>query len=416
MRTIDVTDSPRLLESRMRADRHYVRALGAWVIVVCLACSDDTTSPPPTPRTLEIVEGDGQQAPTGVPLSTSLRVRVVGSDDQPLAGAPVQWTATVGGATITPAQSITNDDGLAETHVVLESIGNVLVSALVPGVLPVIFSLTGLDPCDFNSWPMIEVGTVVAGSFQPSDCQGFDGRRYDLYPFSLSTERAVILGVRSATFDPQVQLYSNEPWYYFNNDSVNATRDAWTKAILPPGWYGLAATSIEPALGSYQVRLIPTTASQESCEFVMVLVGVATTQNLASTDCADPSGRPEDRFWLVLMEGETVTLTQSSRHVTPHIRLILNEEVVAEADGTETGPATLTYTSNSFSNYWIHVSSSGAQQLGEYTLFITRGDGASTSLSSSRDVGPLGRPDIRDRAILGVRPGSVGHGAAALRR
>lgn len=71
-----------------------------------------------------------------------------------------------------------------------------------------------------------------------------------------------------------------------------------------------------------------------------------------------------------------MTVTHSFRHVTPHIRLILNGEVVAEADGAETGPATFTFTSDVFSDYWVHVSSSGAQQLGEYTLFIndlTRG-------------------------------------------
>lgn len=400
----------------MRPERYYVRALSASFALLCIACSDDTTSPP-TPRALEIVEGDGQQARLGEPLPTALRVRVIGSDEQPLAGATVQWAATIGTATITPTQSVTNNNGDAETRVVLESVGNVLVSAVAPGILPVTFSLTGLDPCETNSWPVIELGTTVAGHLQPRDCEAHGGRFHDLYPFFLSTQQAVIMGVQSSTFDPVVELHTGEPWYFLADDSVNATRDARAKAILPPGGYLMAASSMDAgATGPYNARLIQTSPSQESCEFVMVMAGISTTQTLASTDCADPSGRPEDRFWLVIPEGWTVTVTQSSRHVTPHLRLIRNEEVVAEADGAETGPAMLTYTSDVFTSYWVHASSSGGEQLGEYTLFITNGGGGSTRVSTPREIGPLGRLGLRERAMRGVRPRNLGQSAAASHR
>jgi hypothetical protein len=335
-----------------------------------------------------------------------------------LPGATVQWAATIGAATLTPTQSVTNDDGLAQTSVVLESTSDVFVSAVVPGLLPVIFRLHGLDPCDFNSWSEIMLGSTVAGTLQPNDCEIHGGQFHQFHRFHLSSQQALIIGVKSTAFDPIVELYSGEPWYLWHSDTVNATRDAWTKVILPQGSYTLGATTIDPGVtGPYTVRLVPTSESQESCEFVMVMAGITTTQTLASSDCADPAGRSEDRFFLPLVEGQTVTLTQSSRHVTAHIRLIRQDgQVVAEADGAGIGPAMLTFTSDVFSGYSVHVSSSGAEQLGEYTLFITRGDGASTSLSSSRDVGPLGRPGIRDRAILGVRPGGVGRGAAALHR
>ena len=109
----------------------------------------------------------------------------------------------------------------------------------------------------------------------------------------------------------------------------------------------------------------------------MIMAGATTTQNLSSTDCAGTSDRFEDRFWLVLMDGETVTLTLSSRHFTPYLRLLHNGEVVDEADGAVTGPATLTFTSNEFTAYDVHASSTEPQRSGEYTLFISRGAPAS---------------------------------------
>jgi hypothetical protein len=396
----------------MRSPSSYA-ILIASLPLLCLACSDDSTSPP-TPRALEIVQGDGQQSRTGIPLPTDLRVRVVGTDDQPVAGAVVQWGVTIGSAAMTPTQVATNNDGLAQTSVVLQSISDVFVSAVVPGVLPATFHLYGLDPCDFNAWPQITVGTSVTGTLQPSDCEGPGGHFNDSYPFYTETHQAVILEMQSSAFDPLLKLFSNEPWHYLAWDTVNATRHVRRKAIVPAGWYALVASSIDSrATGGYTARVTSTAESQESCEFVMIMVGATTTQNLAPTDCADPSGRPEDRFWLVLYEGETATITQSSRHVTPHIRVLRNGEVIAEADGAETGPAMLSVTSDDLHDYWVHVSSSGTPQLGEYTLFITRGEDATASVSTPRELGPLGRLNLRDRTLLGVRPGAIGRDAAA---
>lgn len=113
----------------------------AWMglFLVGLACSDSgaPTPPPPsiTPKALQIVSGDGQRALRGGDLAAPLRVRLIGSDDEPLSGTAVQWTVTEGQATIDPAQSTTGPSGEAETRVTLgATLGSVPVA--VPGWPP----------------------------------------------------------------------------------------------------------------------------------------------------------------------------------------------------------------------------------------------------------------------------------------
>jgi alpha-tubulin suppressor-like RCC1 family protein len=74
----------------------------------------------------------------------------MGSNDQPLAGATVQWSVTQGQATLEPAQSTTDAGGHAETRVTIGGTpGSIVVSAVVQDVTPVTFSITALDPRAF---------------------------------------------------------------------------------------------------------------------------------------------------------------------------------------------------------------------------------------------------------------------------
>jgi alpha-tubulin suppressor-like RCC1 family protein len=138
---------------------HWMSA-GLVVLVLSIAgCGDDggsITPPPPPPaisaEALDIVSGDGQKAGIGLPLVSPLRVRVIGSDDQPLAGATVGWSVTQGHATLNPLESTTDASGEAETWVTLGStVEAVTITATVAELTPATFSLTALDPRSFIS-------------------------------------------------------------------------------------------------------------------------------------------------------------------------------------------------------------------------------------------------------------------------
>lgn len=114
------------------------------------ACSDGTgltpPPPPPSPQELQKVSGDGQIT---IPSSTTapLRVRVMGSDGQPFAGANVQWSITEGQANLDPTQSTTGANGEAETRVTVGgTAGPIVVRASVEPLASVSFSLTVTAP------------------------------------------------------------------------------------------------------------------------------------------------------------------------------------------------------------------------------------------------------------------------------
>jgi len=72
----------------------------------------------PTAASLEIISGDGQTAPAGLPLPDSLHVRVLSPFGVPVPGVSVAWAPQDGGTAI-PSPSVTDASGVARTEWVL---------------------------------------------------------------------------------------------------------------------------------------------------------------------------------------------------------------------------------------------------------------------------------------------------------
>lgn len=345
-----------------------------------IACKDGGIGPDNkkqvTPRELRKVAGDSQSVIRGGDMAVPLRVRVIGSDGLPLAGATVQWTRVDGIHQIRPLQSTTNANGEAETLVTeVQTMGEFSVSATSPGLFPVTFSLFGLDPCEFQNAQQLPLGTTRSGKLEIFDCTDFGRHQHDLYLFTLARQEAVLMRLHSPSFDPAFGWYPPAYWYWVQSDTVNASREAKVKAILPSGTYGLVASSVDPdVFGSYELGLTVTPQSADACEFVLTFTGITTTQSLASTDCQVPASsanRFEDRFGLVIEGGETVTLTETSTTFAPYLQLKLQGEVVAESNGSASGTATITFTSDATAFYFMHASSVLETQQGAYSLSVS---------------------------------------------
>lgn len=67
----------------------------------------------PLPLPLEKISGDLQTILAGLPLTAPFVVRVLGTDNQSLAGVPVLWQPTTAGGLILPPVSLTDANGLA---------------------------------------------------------------------------------------------------------------------------------------------------------------------------------------------------------------------------------------------------------------------------------------------------------------
>ena len=97
-----------------------------------------------TPAKFQLVSGDGQTAPAGATLSSSLIVKAVDAQGNPVAGIVVSWSVT-GGGSVTPGTSTTGSDGTASTQRMLGPVAGpqstVANAGDIPGS-PITFSST----------------------------------------------------------------------------------------------------------------------------------------------------------------------------------------------------------------------------------------------------------------------------------
>ena len=84
-------------------------------------CKDSSGPPEDRVTTIEIVSGDQQQATVGTALPLPLVIRAVDAQGKPVGGAAVEWVVATANGTVTPAGTVTADDGRASAS---WSIGN----------------------------------------------------------------------------------------------------------------------------------------------------------------------------------------------------------------------------------------------------------------------------------------------------
>jgi hypothetical protein len=111
-------------------------AVGITVGLAGLAgCGETTVSVPLPAARVEAVADGSVQGPAGGLLADPIEVRVFGTDEQPLSGATVTFTATQGGS-VDPASAVTDGNGVALTRWTLGTTAgsNVLTATAESGV------------------------------------------------------------------------------------------------------------------------------------------------------------------------------------------------------------------------------------------------------------------------------------------
>jgi adhesin/invasin len=116
-------------------------ALALLSAATVVACSD-STAPQPTPSQLSIVSADTQAVVVGTPNSNPLIVRVADKNGVAIAGAVVSWRITGGDGTLPGTSSLSDENGMAETVVVPDTVAGVItVSAFTGDITPVVFTV-----------------------------------------------------------------------------------------------------------------------------------------------------------------------------------------------------------------------------------------------------------------------------------
>lgn len=350
-----------------------------------------------SPASMAAAAGSNQVADVGLAVPTPPAVRVADVDGNGVSGVAITFAVDSGGGLITGATQTTDPAGVAavESWLLGPVPGSNSLVATAEGLtgVSITFRASGIAPnaCRRNSSSMIALEAPVTGALEPLDCVFHGDQFHDFYNFTLASQEAVILSLQSEDFDPTVELFTfiDQRERGVRSDTVDAKRDATLKAILAPGTYETAASSVlVGATGPYTLRVSATTPSAESCEVLFVVRGVSTTQQLASTDCLDGSETfYGDIFDIWLETGERVSLAQSSTEFVPQLQLYRGSDLLAFAAGFTNDTAVLDFEAAQTGLYYFVATSTSTLETGAYTLSISdplAGVARTTALAKDR--------------------------------
>ncbi len=350
------------------------RALGVVAALWALYGCNGGSTGPISPKALTITGGNLQTGCVLNPLPDSLEVTLTGSDDRPLGGVPVTWQVTGGSATLSSAVRTTDAAGRSRVQLNLGlALSPVAVQASV-GALPA---------ASFSAKGRVEsfgLGQTTSSTLNASSCTFVGGGPFDAYALILSGSQAFTVSLASDSFDAALELVDEHFALggAYNLDSVpgRGVTNSFLKMIAAAGAYGIAAASFNiGAAGTYTLTTTAVPVYADSClDDIWVTRGIVTQQALKPTDCVDVTGPYYyDRFEMVLVPGQTATITETSTAFDAELFLHSTSGSVISDDNSGGGTnARLSYTN----------SSSGAEQLsilpstatvgatGAYTLTI----------------------------------------------
>lgn len=124
--------------------------LAAAIVTIAAAGCDDLLQEPesgttPLPVRLEEVSGNDQVGSVGAPLPEPVRVRVLDPQDEPRPRLWVEWTVIGGSGEVTPRNTFSDENGIAETTWILgPETGLQQVRVFVNGGTPMVFDATAV--------------------------------------------------------------------------------------------------------------------------------------------------------------------------------------------------------------------------------------------------------------------------------
>jgi Big-like domain-containing protein len=361
-----------------------VLALGFIAVLWALCgCSGGSTNPI-SPKALTVTGGNLQTGCPLAPLPDSLEVTLTGSDDKPLAGAPVGWQVTGGSATLSSAVRTTDAAGRSRVQLTLGLALSPVAVLATAGPLPAA-AFSGMGRVASYG-----LGQTTSGILNASSCTFAGGGPFDAYALTLPGSQSFTVSLTSGSFDAALEVVDERFALggAYNLDSVpgRGVANSFLKMIAARGAYGIAAASFNPgAAGSYTLTTTAVPVYADSClDDIWVTRGIVTQQELKSTDCVDSTGPYYfDPFQLVLVPGQTVTITESSTAFDAELFLHSTSGSVVFDDNSGGGTnARLSYTNSSSQAEQLSILPSTATlgATGAYTLTL---DPPATSAASA---------------------------------
>ncbi len=377
---------------------------GVFLVLAIFACGDSTG---PNARAASVTgfAGDSQLAPTGGAFQFPLSLVTLAADGRPIENVHVSWTVTpAGGATFNPATSVSDAGGLASTIVTAGTTAQAItIQASVPGVsAPAVFHALVVDPC--TDARGLVVGETANSMLATTDC--LDRSWYfDYYGFALPSGQQSLRIKQRGTFDTFLHLFNTNGEYVgFDDDSIlGVQQNSQLDIILPGDTYIIGASSFETfTTGAYSITIDQRAAAMNGCREVWVLRGVAVTDSIKATDCADSSAQTPATYYdvarMALYDTTVLTMTVRSAAINPTLTLYkldpntYDRTLVAFNDDSAVGNNTAFISVQvnarvTFADFYdILIGTSTPGETGTYTLAVS----ASTTLSKPRSPPMLG--------------------------
>jgi hypothetical protein len=304
-----------------------------------------------------------------------------------MGGVAVTFVVSTGGGTVGGGSATTNSSGIATvgSWILGPTPGMNTLTASVVGLPSVTFTAIGRKnpaPSCVDVVVKYEFGATTSGTLGGEDCLS-DAVYTDFYSTVLSGTGAYVFKV-SATFDAYLYLgitpIFNGGLLAYNDNESSATTNSAIKALLPPGTFALAVTSVKWGdTGSYSLSSATTSSDVTGCEQVFTIRNVSLPQNIQTTDCLRTNGPVyADEFFIYLEGRQPVTVSMASTAVDSFLEVFVEDPATGvrtlvasndnDTDGTK--DAKLVFSPGTTANYVIRASTAVTGQTGGYTLGI----------------------------------------------
>lgn len=360
-----------------------MKQLVVGLLALLVACGGgDSTGP--TAASVTGIFGDNGSVPTGGTLAIGFTV--LAANGLPARGVKVTWMVTpASAANVTATQTSDTAGAVATSVLVGGTAGAFTVTANVTGTTPVTFHLTALDPCKY--YAPYALGDTVHGSLARTDCLvmlGTASYYYDFYQLNLPAGQQSIsikeVSAGANKIDSYLELYRQTGQQVgFNDDSLQAQdQNSQLDIILASGGtFIIGATSYDPdTVGPYVLTSANRPPSITGCRDIWVTPGVAVTDTIRSTDCADSTGKYADIVLLFMSASDTIKVAERSTVFNPVLTLfapnfqLQQYDSVAANDDSASGNtnAYLSYPVPSTGFYLLRIGTTAAHDTGEYSL------------------------------------------------
>ena len=338
------------------------------LLLLQISCGGgDASGPGMQPANITANSSTTVTAPPGTQVTELPSVRVSDASGRPSAGAPVTFTVTSGGGTVTGGSATTDASGIATvgSWTLGAGSGANTVSAVTGNLPPVTFTA-----CTTETHTL---GSTSDSQLSPTDCQLSNGSFVDFFTVTIPTSGTYIFNQTSTTFDTYLAFLTSARVTIGVNDDFG-TSDSRVKVIVPAGSYLLGALSFDPNVtGNYSLISTGSSDQVSNCEDVFVQKGISTPQSLQTTDCSTV-GFYSDEYVIFMTTGQAITVGMTSSVLDSYleIRPNGNPAVLASNDNinANTKDAQVAFTAPVTGFYIIAAASKTAGTTGDYTFSI----------------------------------------------